>query len=206
MAHQCSGRYGVIAIMLHWLIAIFIAAQIFVGLWMVDAIRQPASRILALQAYQWHKSLGLTLLILSLARLLWRLFNRPPPLPESMSRPEMLGAHAVHWLFYVLMIAIPLLGWAMVSAAPFAVPIKVFGTFQWPSFPWVRALDNKAMLGTVVQLSHRYAAYFLVLLAGLHVAAALRHHVFSRDDVLARMIPWVRTRRSPTGGRRGLEP
>ena len=206
MTLQKMNRYSVIAIMLHWLIAVIIAAQLFLGLWMVDAIRQPASRVLALQAYQWHKSLGLTLLILSLMRLLWRLFNPPPSLPESMSRLEKLAAHAVHWLFYALMIGIPLLGWAMVSAAPFAVPVRVFGVFQWPHFPWVRALDNKAMLGTVLQLSHRYVAYFLILLVGLHAAAALKHHFFSRDNVLARMIPWIRTGRTQIGSRREPKP
>ena len=203
MTLQHTNRYSAVAIMLHWLIAVVITAQLIVGLWMVDAVRQPVSRVLALNAYQWHKSLGLTLLILSVMRLLWRLFNPPPSLPANMSRLEKLAARAAHWLFYVVMIGIPLLGWAMVSATPIALPIKVFGVFQWPHFPWVRALDNKAILGNVLTLSHRYAAYFLILLVGLHVAAVLKHHFFSRDDVLARMIPWVRTRRSSTGGRRG---
>jgi len=94
----------------------------------------------------------------------------------------------------------------LVSAMPLAVPIKMVGIFQWPHFLWVPALENKAMMATTFKLSHRYAAYFLILLVGLHVAAALKHHFFGRDDVLARMIPLVRTRRSTTSGRREPKP
>ena len=126
-------RYGAVAISLHWTIAAAILAQLAAGLWMVRAIRSADSQALAYHAYQWHKSLGLTVLVLSLLRLCWRLANPPPPLPASMTTIERTAAKTMHGLFYLLTVGMPLVGWAMVSASPLGLPTMVFGLFECPS-------------------------------------------------------------------------
>jgi cytochrome b561 len=179
-----SGRYSGVAIALHWLIAAAIVAQIGLGLWMVDAIKEPASRMTAFQAYQWHKSLGLTILLLSLARLAWRLAHPPPALPDTVTRFERIAARSVHWLLYVLTIGIPLIGWAMVSASPLQIPTLIFGWFQWPHLPWFSTAAEAGF-----KFAHRAAAYLMIALFALHIAAALKHHFVNRDGVLRRMLP-----------------
>lgn len=185
-------RYSTIAIVLHWTIALALIALLAAGWWMTDAIKQAATRGLAFQVYQLHKSLGLTVLVLSSVRLLWRLVNPPPPLPESMTSFERTAARATHWLFYALTIGMPLAGWAMVSASPLGLPTIVFGQFEWPHIGWLAGLEQKAAAEALFKTAHRYMGYGLVALIALHVAAALKHHVIDRDDVLARMLPLVR--------------
>src|SRR6476646_7461764 len=110
-ASTSSERYTTVAIVLHWAIAAAILANFFVGWWMAKAIDDPATRLQAVAAFQLHKSLGLTVLALSVLRLLWRLTHRPPPLPEAMAGWEKFAAKATHWAFYALMIVVPLSGW-----------------------------------------------------------------------------------------------
>ena len=105
-------RYDPVAVTLHWFIAISIILMIPLGLFMEDlpiAIR--------FDAFVFHKSLGITVLALSIFRLIWRLLNPPPALPDSMTPLEKFSANAVHWVLYFLMIAMPLTGWLMVSAS-----------------------------------------------------------------------------------------
>src|SRR5262245_38435120 len=111
-------RYNTIAILLHWTVAAAIVAQLAIGLWMVRAIRFAGSQAVAFHAYQWHKSLGLVILVLSLLRLCWRLANPPPPLPTSMTKLHRKAVMTIHGMFYVLMLGMPLVGWLMVSASP----------------------------------------------------------------------------------------
>lgn len=189
MSEPRGDRYTAVAITLHWLIAAAILTLLAAGLWMTTAIQQPGTRAFAFQVYQWHKALGLTVLVLSLARLAWRFTHAAPPLPDGMSAIERFGAKATHWGFYALMIGMPLLGWAMVSASPLGLPTIVFGLFEWPHIPWLAALDDKKPVEDVLKLAHRTGGYLMLGLAALHVAAALKHHVINRDDVLARMLP-----------------
>lgn len=191
-------RYTSIAITLHWLIAVAILTQLTAGLWMTTAIKEPHTRAFAFQVYQWHKALGLTVLVLSIARLLWRLTHAAPPLPDGMTAFERFGAHATHWGFYLLMLGMPLLGWAMVSASPLGLPTIVFGLFEWPHIPWLAALDDKKPLEDAFKFAHRTGAYVMLGLVALHVGAALKHHFIDRDEVLARMLPGV--------GRRAANP
>lgn len=190
-----ASRYTTVAIILHWMIAISIIGLIGAGLWMVEAIKKPETRALAFDVYQLHKSLGLTVLVLSVVRLLWRLAHPAPPLPAGMSSIERFGATFTHVAFYVLMIAMPLAGWVMVSASKFGLPTIVFGLFEWPHIAWIAALEGKEPVEAAAKSAHKYMGYGLAALLALHVGAALKHHVVNRDDVLARMVPGLRAGR-----------
>ncbi|GAB5470008.1 MAG: hypothetical protein Kilf2KO_30380 [Rhodospirillales bacterium] len=186
-------RYTAIAIALHWLIAAAIIVQLASGLWMADAIDDPATQALAFQVYQWHKSLGLTVLILSLLRLFWRLGHRAPGLPEGMKPWERLAAYATHVFFYAIMILMPLTGWVMVSASKFGLPTLYWGLFTWPHLPLGSlALETKAQVEEIFGSVHEFLAYGTIALLVLHVGAALKHHFVERDGVLARMLPFLK--------------
>lgn len=188
-------RYSAVAVTLHWAIAAAILLLLISGLWMTDAIKVPDTRADAFAVYQWHKSLGLTVLVLSFARLAWRLVNPPPALPAEMGRLERLAAHTTHVVFYLLMIGMPLLGWAMVSASVFGLPTIVFGLFEWPHIPMLTELEDKAPVEAALKTAHRTGGYLMIALLILHVLAALKHHFVDRDQVLARMLPFLPSRR-----------
>ena len=191
--------YTAVAIILHWAIAVSIMTLIIAGWWMSEAIHKPETKALAFKVYQLHKSLGLTVLVLSILRLAWRLANPPPPLPAGMTRFERTAAVLTHAAFYVLMLAIPLAGWAVVSASPLGLPTIVFGLFEWPHIPMLADLADKKPAEHLFKTAHEVMAYGLAALLVLHVAAALKHHFVNRDEVLAHMLPFVRTRKSSIG-------
>jgi cytochrome b561 len=195
-----SPHYTTVAIALHWLIALAIIALLAAGLWMTDAIqaKDPATKAFAFKVYQWHKALGLTVLVLTVARIGWRMMNPPPPLPAGMSSIERAGAHLSHAAFYILMLAIPLAGWAMVSASKFGLPTMIFGLFEWPHIPMIADLANKEPVEVAAKALHKFMGWGLAALLGLHVTAALKHHFVNRDDVLARMVPGVRAPKTDT--------
>lgn len=179
-------RYSAVAMTLHWIIAAMIVFQIFYGWWMGDLPNSPEK----LRYYQIHKSIGLTILMLSVARLGWRLTHtRPPHLP--MAKWESRLASVVHILFYVLIIGLPLLGWAMVSASTLNVPTQYFFLFEWPHLPLLPDLgrDAKETLGAVLETLHSKGPWVILVLLGLHVAGALKHQFIDRTDELQRMIP-----------------
>lgn len=186
-----TDRYTRVAIMLHWLIALAIIGQFATGLWMVDAIRAPETLAQAFQVYQLHKSVGLTVLLLSLARLAWRLGHRPPPLPDGMSGGARLVARVTHGFLYVAMVAMPLIGWAMVSASPLGIPTVVYGLFTWPHIPFLFEASDKPALEALFKSMHRYLGYVMGAVLTLHVLAALKHQFIDRDGLLGRMMPFL---------------
>jgi cytochrome b561 len=197
-----ASRYSKVAIILHWLIAVAILLNIPLAWWMTEMVSDPSQQARVFAAYQLHKSIGLTVLLLTLVRLAWRLVNRPPPLPETMVVWERGLARITHVLLYLLMILIPLAGWTYVSAgwnsrmdAPFAIPTLWFGLFQWPHIPGLQeaALSTRAETAEVAIEAHEWLGKLALFLVVLHVAAALKHHWIDRDDVLARMLPLVRS-------------
>lgn len=141
--------------------------------------------------YQWHKSIGITVLVLSVIRLIWRLSHRPPALPAALPRWQRTASHATHGLFYALMIAMPLLGWAMVSASELPIPTVLYGLIPLPDMPGVPEAD---IVAGRFRLLHEIGAKLFIALIILHVGAALKHHFKDRDDVLRRMAPWVKSR------------
>lgn len=179
-------RYSAVAIGLHWLIALAIVALVVIGIIMTGLPDTELARKFLL--YQWHKSVGVTVLLLSLVRLGWRLAQRPPPLPGNLKPWERAAARLTHAGFYVLIIVIPLLGWAMVSASPYNIPTVLYGEIPWPHLPVPKSAFGAFKAG------HVWLAFGAVGLLALHVAAALKHHYILRDDVLARMLPLLRPR------------
>jgi cytochrome b561 len=201
MAVARTSRYSMVAIILHWTIAVAIGLMLFVGWWMTDAIEDPALASPAFKAYQFHKSLGLTILVLSVLRLIWRLTHKFPPLPAHMPAWEKAAARLSHVLLYAVILVMPITGWIYVSAGwnsqmnmPFAIPTFWFGLFEWPHLPgFAEASDatRGAAAGAAMSV-HSWLAVGAVGLIALHAAAALKHHFYDRDSVLASMVPGVR--------------
>ena len=141
-----------------------------------------------------HRSLGMTILLLSLLRLGWRLTHKPPPLPPAMPGWEKLAARVSHAGFYVLLLVIPLVGWLIVSSSPFADSVQtyLFGVVHWPHLPFFDGVaDRKALSHNFAEV-HEYLGFAMIGLIGLHVLAALKHHFVDDDSVLGHMIPFVR--------------
>lgn len=189
MMPTTSERYTSVAIALHWLIGLCIICLLIMGLVMSEDDILPREQRFFL--YQLHKSLGLSVLVLSIVRLGWRLAHQAPPLPSRMPAWEKLAAKATHVLFYLLMIGLPITGWLIVSVSPRGIPTMWFGLFEWPHLP-VGAPENKEELEEVFEECHEILANGTIALLALHVAAALKHHFVDRDDVLSRMLPVVK--------------
>ena len=183
--------YSAAAITLHWLIALMIIGNFVGGLLMEDLLgpgSSPEQKQLGFTIVQLHKSFGLTVLVLSLLRLALRLSVGVPPLPSHMTPLERLLARITHVGFYAVMILLPLSGWVMVSASPIGIPTIWFGLFEWPHLP---VGTSREISGSASE-AHELLAWFGVLLFFLHVGGALKHHFLDRDDVLARMLPFLR--------------
>jgi cytochrome b561 len=174
--------YSNTAIVLHWVLAVSILTVFVVGLRIQAMPFSPAK----LQVINWHKWAGVTILALSAVRLAWRLTHRPPALParieQGMPGWQRVAYHGVHQLMYVLFFAVPLLGWAYSSAKGF--PIVWFGVLPLPDL-----VAKDAALADMLKPLHGLAAFALIGLAGLHIAAALKHQFIDRDGLLARMRP-----------------
>jgi len=175
--------YTKVAIFLHWLIGLLIIFMLGFGL-LLDDIPNDYK----FQAYQLHKSIGLTILALSFIRLFWRLTHRAPPLPVHMKPWEKFAAHASHYILYALMICIPLTGWALVSSSPMNFPTMWFGLFQWPHLP----LEHTKELSDGFAETHQILAYLTIVLLCGHVGAALKHHFIDKDEVLIHMVPFLK--------------
>lgn len=184
MLRNSSTGFGAVAIAFHWAMAVLILALVGLGLYMTGLEQNDPSLY---PLYQLHKSLGLTALALAVLRLVWRAINPSPRLPQTMSRIERLAAHLGHAGLYALMLAIPLSGWLMVSASPWGIPTIFFDLFTVPHLPVPEALGDKAAAEAVLKGVHEVLGWFLIVLVGLHAAAALKHHFISRDTVLRRM-------------------
>lgn len=172
-------RYDPVAIALHWSMACLILLMIPMGFLMGDF---PES--FKFTAYGLHKSIGITVLGLSVFRLVWRLLHRPPALP-AMPVWERRLAHLAHWGLYGLMIGMPLSGWLMVSASQ-KYPTVYFGLGEVPFIPMPMDADLKALRGFFGE-SHELLAIGAAALIALHVAAALKHQYVRRDGLIRRM-------------------
>jgi cytochrome b561/polyisoprenoid-binding protein YceI len=196
--NETQQRYTAVAIVLHWAIAAAIVSNLFIGWWMTGALDEAGTRARAIAAFQLHKSIGLTVLVLSLMRLLWRLTHKPPSLPTGMAPWERFAAKATHWAIYALMVVVPLSGWTYVSSQwadgkALNVPTLWFGLFAVPHLFDAHAMADAARAAVAGrnEAAHFYLAWSMAGLFVLHVAAALKHHYFNRDRVLTQMLPAI---------------
>lgn len=175
-------RYTGVAIALHWLLALIIVGMFVLGVYMADLPFSPTR----LKLYNWHKWAGISFLLLTVLRLVWRATHRPPALPVSITQAmpqwQTRAYHATHHLMYLLFFAVPLMGWAYSSAAGF--PIVLFGQIPLPDL-----VSADKALAELIKPLHKLSALALMSLAALHVAAALKHQWFDRDGLLLRMLP-----------------
>jgi len=187
-ARDSELRYGTVSIGFHWLIATLVILNLIGGLYMGELPRTDPNKMLIIML---HKSTGLTILVLSLLRIVWRLMNPWQPLPLDMSPALKALARTTHILFYVLIIAIPLSGWSMVSSSTRGGPIIWYGLFEWPKIGFLASLpdDQKKALGHTFGETHGLLAYLAIALIVLHVGAALYHHYIRRDHIFRRMLP-----------------
>lgn len=167
-------RYNGVARTLHWIIAALILGNIAGGL-LHDALED------IINLMPLHKASGMTVLALSLVRIAWRLTWRAPAPPAGMSGPAVLAAKATHAAFYGLMLALPVTGWTMSSAGKY--PLSWFGLFELPKLPVTR---EDALYG-IAHEGHELLGWLALVLAMLHIGAALRHHFLLKDNVLQRM-------------------
>jgi cytochrome b561 len=185
-------RYTRAAMAFHWLIALGVVGLIVIGLVMTQL---HISQMTQFKLYQLHKSIGITVLMVVVLRLLWRIGHRPPALPATIPPLERKAAKGTHLVLYGLLFGMPLTGWALVSASPLNIPTVLFGVLPWPHLPVLPTLSDKEPVEAMLKLVHASGAWVLIALLVLHVGAALRHHFFLHDDVLRRMLPG--RRRSP---------
>ncbi len=177
--------YTVPAIILHWLISIMILGSFAVGLYMVDLRLSP----LKLKLYSWHKWAGITILGLAVLRLSWRIFHQPPAYTVVMAKWQKGMATGLHHFLYLLMFLIPLSGWLMSSAKGFEV--VYFGVWHLPNL----IAKNEAW-GECLGKIHEFLNYGMIVLVIGHAAAALKHHFVDKDDVLIRMLPFLKSKSS----------
>jgi cytochrome b561 len=170
--------YGILAQALHWCVALLIFLQLALGLY-------AASLPVSLARLQWlshHKSLGLTLLALVLVRLVWRLVDTPPALPDALPRWERRAASAMHWALYLVPVLAMLAGWLYASAA--GLSVNWFGLVLIPDL-----MAKNTQLAPLLKALHQGLVALLVLLLIGHVGAAARHALVLRDRVAQRMLP-----------------
>lgn len=192
-----SSRYTGTAITLHWLVALLIFAGFGLGFTMVDMSFSPQK----LKFYSWHKWIGLTIFALVAFRLIWRLTHPAPAMPESMPAWQQRAAHFSHLLMYVLFFAIPLSGWLFSSAKGIQtvylglVPLPDLLTKDMGDIVLAAADAEKPFtVAELIRLFHKFMNYLLAALVLTHIAAALKHHFIDRDDILGRMVPWLKSR------------
>ncbi len=181
-------RYDSVAMTLHWVIALLIVLDFVLAL--SFSRFNPGDTLYLVSAYDLHMSTGACILALSVVRLVWRLTHRLPPLPQ-MGRVLRGLARTSHVLLYVFMVAAPLSGWLVLSLRHQAT--SVFGLFRWkwPTLPAIATMPHaeRTFWHDYALPLHTRLSYLGMCLLVLHVAAALYHHFWRRDDVLRRMLP-----------------
>lgn len=174
-------RYGLIAQLFHWVIVVLVIVQFVLG---ITAHGLPISleRLILLAR---HKSIGITIFVLVVLRLIWRLYSKPPPLPSSPHPFSNTAARISHGLMYALLLAMPPVGWLLSSASHLTV--AWFGVFSLPNL-----VGPDKRLAQIMLLTHESMAWLLLATVTVHVLAALWHHFLLKDTVLLRMLPFTR--------------
>ncbi len=174
-------KYNKIAIILHWVMAICIIAMIAVGYVMVNV---DLPKMLQFELYQYHKSLGVCLLLAFFLRLLVRIISAKPKLPDAMKPYEKIAAKLGHLLLYILMFVMPFSGWLLISSSPYGLPTIVFGAFEFPHFPNIAGNHDVHELS---ENAHEIMAYVFAAIILLHIAAVVKHYLIDHENLLPRM-------------------
>lgn len=169
-------RFNLPARLMHWTMALLIIAMLFIGIGMVSTVSPKYHDLLSL-----HKSIGVVILVLVAVRLVNRMLNPPPPLPPDLPSWQKSLAKASHVVLYILMFALPLVGWCMLSAGDY--PLVVFGSIRLPAI-----VPHNVALFAVLRSAHSVLAGLLVATYLAHLGAALFHALIRRDDVLQSMV------------------
>lgn len=180
-----AARYNSLAIALHWLCAFLILVAFALGLYMVDLGVSPFK----VKCFNWHKWLGVTILSAATLRALWRLSCLAPDPVPSLPRWQLQTANLMFFSLYFLLIAIPLTGWVYSSAAGYPVVYLGIKALRLPDL-----VGRSPELAMLLKRTHKIANWILLGLVSIHVAAALKHHYWDRDTVLARMLPTLSMR------------
>jgi cytochrome b561 len=178
-------RYSRVAIWFHWIIALLIVANLALGF-----LREDFDKPVRAVMMGWHKSIGFTVIALTLARILWRLTHRPPAFDPVMKRWEVGLARLVHGLFYLLLLAIPLSGWLIVSTGGKVNPTSFFWLLDIGPLP---VTPGKA-IHELAEETHELLAYSMLVLIALHAGGAIKHHLDGHRHLVGRMAPWARGR------------
>jgi cytochrome b561 len=176
-------RFTAFSRLLHWMMAVLVFAMLFIGAGMVSSVSDRYHLLVSI-----HRPLGVAILVLVVIRLVNRLLNPAPPLPAHLPLWQALAAKLSHVLLYALLFALPLVGWAMLSAAPY--PIELYGALHLPPI-----LGQDAMLYAALRRVHTVLAYLLFATIVVHLGAALLHALIYRDGVFPSMAPWSAARR-----------
>lgn len=180
-ANRNKVKYSNFLIAIHWLMAISFILMLASGLVMTS---DDIEKQLKFSLYQWHKSLGLTLLITAVIRFYWRLKHKSPKLPKSIRKIEQIFAKLGHFLLYCFMFALPISGWILVSSSKFNIPTIIFNLFKWPHLPYIK---NNKEIHEIASLSHELLAYSFILLISLHILAVFKHLIKDKSNLLKRM-------------------
>jgi len=179
-----ADRFGTLAQVLHWATFLLLLASFGIGMTMVNLSLGPRK----LQAYSWHKWVGVTVFLITILRLGWRCANPPPPFPASMPEWQRVAARLSHAVFYGLLLIMPVSGWLMSSAL--GLTTVYFGLVPLPDMV---APDRE--LGQSLIYLHNLLGLALAMLIGLHIGAALYHHFALGDDIARRMMPFITPRK-----------
>ena len=180
-----KNRYTLVAILLHWISALLIVFMLVLGPFMK---RFDIELLWRFELYQLHKSIGISLFLLTLFRLGWRLSHRPPEYEIVLPQWAKTGAAIVHWTLYALLLIIPVSGWALVSTAEFNVPTIFFGMLEIPHMTYLH--QNAESFRSLTHLMHTSLTIILGLLVIGHIAAAFVHSMVFRDKTVERMLPF----------------
>ena len=191
MSTRYSSRYTSVAIALHWIIALLIGGMIWLGWNMHDDDHKAI-----VWMFQLHKSIGITVLILTVARILWRIKNPEPDLPSDIKPPERFLSAGVQFGFYGLMLAMPLTGWLVVSTSKFNVATVLFGRVSWPHIPFAHSLFGETG-HEILEFVHSKLAWLLIALLALHVIGAIKHEFSGEEGVMKRMLPGLFGKTAP---------
>lgn len=183
-----SKTFTTTAKVLHWATVVLVFYQLSSGFWMTSAIRDVQLRAIAWKVYQNHKSVGITILLITLFRIWWRVGHPAPSHEKILSLYERLASKAAHYTLYALLVISPLLGWAMVSTSPLKLPTLLFDYLHWPHIPWLERYVFNTDIYVLSKRAHEISAITMTILVSIHIIAALKHHIIDKNTILQGML------------------